>query len=391
MLGTAMLPVALAFAVLERRGDPGDLALVLAASTVPTIILLVVGGSLADRVDRSLVLKASSGLSAAGLAFMALAVMYHLPLQFLVIAALLNGMVQAFMRPALIGIVPELVEKNQLKRANALLSTARNSINVIGPSVGGILVAGVGGGWALLFGAGAYALAAMLLFPVRLERQALHPADGIWQDLLVGWKYFSKTRWLWLGAVGFGVTNAILMGVWGVLGPYIADRSFGAGPWGVILSAKAAGLLLVSATMTVRARAGHLETASVYGRTMLWLSITGVPVLLLGVTSNVLVLIAFSFLAGIGAGYSGIMWDSLRQSSIPRHMLSRASSYDDLASFAAIPVGQVGVIPLTAAFTAATVATVGGAVFVAAPIVCLALVARTRAWPPPHPDRARAQ
>ena len=110
LLGSAMTPVALAFAVLGASGRPGDLGVILACQITPQLALLLVGGAAGDRYSRRKVLVAANlgaGLTQGGVAVL-LSGHYSLPL----IAALEvgNGVMEAFASPALRGIVPDLVQ-----------------------------------------------------------------------------------------------------------------------------------------------------------------------------------------------------------------------------------------------------------------------------------------
>ncbi|MEV0715589.1 MFS transporter, partial [Asanoa sp. NPDC050611] len=131
LAGSAMTPVALAFAVLAASGRPGDLGIVLACQLVPHLGLLLVGGAVADRLPRRAVLVVANlgaGLTQGAIAAVLLAGAYRL---WLVAAlALLSGAVEAFTSPALRGIVPELVGPDDLRRANALLSATRWAVVV---------------------------------------------------------------------------------------------------------------------------------------------------------------------------------------------------------------------------------------------------------------------
>lgn len=372
VMASSMSPVALAFAVLELTGRAQDLALVLSASVLPTIVLLVLGGGLADRFPRNTVLWMTHVVAALSQGVMAGAVLLDGPVWVLIGAALLNGAVQAFMRPALVGILPEVVDKADLQSANSLLATSRNTASLLGPAVAGGAVVAVGGGWTLATAAIVVLVAGMCLTRVKLPARALGSAQGIVADLREGWTYFRTASWLWTGTLVFALTNAVLMGVWGVLGPVLAEQSFGAATWGIVLSAKAAGLLVMSAVLV--GRRGGRSGRHPYALMMVWLSVSASPLVALGVSAPVPVLVATAAVAGLGSAYSGIVWDSERQRRIPNEMLSRASSYDDVGAFGAIPIGQLGVIPVAAAVGQYEVAVLGGLVYAAVPLVALLLL-----------------
>ena len=175
LAGSSMTVTALALAVLQASGSPADLGVVLAADLLPTLVLLLIGGSVADRVSRRTLLMGCSLLSAASMAGMAgllLTDRYTLP--GMAALSLANGVIGAFSSPALRGLVPELIAPSDLQRANALLATTQNAVRITGAPLASIIVAAAGGGWALAVDAVSFLVAALLFS--RIPRGVRPPA-----------------------------------------------------------------------------------------------------------------------------------------------------------------------------------------------------------------------
>jgi MFS family permease len=156
----------------------------------------------------------------------------------LVVLEAANGVVSAFIMPAMEGVVPQLAPRDHLQQANALLSFSRSGLAILGPTLAALLVAGAGPGWALAVDATTWLVSAMLLTRVRLparERSA-GVSTGMLHDLREGWSVFRGTTWLWVVVLGFGVMNAIHAGAWYTLGTALAKDTFGARGWGFVLS-----------------------------------------------------------------------------------------------------------------------------------------------------------
>jgi MFS family permease len=188
LLGSAMTPVALAFAVLDAAGRPTDLGVVLACQILPQLTLVLVGGVVADRFPRRAVLLGShlvAGTTQAAVAAVIVTGHYHLAL----VAALAagNGAAEAFASPALRGIVAELVPAGATQRANASLATARNASRIAGPTVSGLLVVTVGAGWSIALDAASFLLAAALLARLRPGAVPARPRPHLVRDLREGW------------------------------------------------------------------------------------------------------------------------------------------------------------------------------------------------------------
>ena len=158
--GTAMAPVALAFAVLHLTDSAGALAQVLTARTAAMVLFLLVGGVVSDRMSRTTVLQLAHGLTAMTQgAAAALVISGHADLWMITGIEAVNGAASAFTFPAMAGIVPLIVDRARLQPANSLLAFSRSGLTVIGPGVAGLLVVTVGPGWALAFDAGTYLVA----------------------------------------------------------------------------------------------------------------------------------------------------------------------------------------------------------------------------------------
>lgn len=372
LLGSSMAPVALAFAVLDASGSGHDLGVVLAAHMLPLLAFLLVGGAVADRFPRRTVLVAAH-LGAAGTqgAVAALLMTGHYSLPPVAALEFLNGVLAAFTTPALRGVVPQLVTKSLLQQANSLLGSAGNATKILGPSLSGVLVVTVGSGPAIAFDAFTFLVAAGFLARLSLTGTAdVSQGATVWAGIRTGWSAFRAIRWVWVGALSFCLLNLAQTGTWQILGPQLTRQLSGATTWGVVLSVRGVGML-VSSLLMYRLTVRHLLrfglSAGVLG---------ALPLLALGARSATAWLLVGAFVAGLGSSVTGVAWDTSLQEHVPAHVLSRVASYDDLLSYAAIPVGQLCVGPLAQAFGAFRVCLGAGVVSAAAmllPLTCAAV------------------
>jgi len=363
--GSTMAGVALAFAVLEVSDSPSALGIVLAAESIPLVLFLLAGGVIADRFGRTLVLQVCNvaagliQLTVAGLVVSGTAQVWQL-----VVLSALAGTAMAISFPAMASVMPQLVPRDQLQPANVLMSMQRGTLNVIGPTIGGVLVVTVGPGWALGVDGLTYLAAAALLLLVKIPAPPPRAEDAsMVAELREGWRYFRATTWLWVIVVAFGVLNA-LHSAFNTLGPVMAVRTdIGEAGWGLILSAGAVGLLVTTVVM-LRV---PLQRPLLWG--MLGCALYGIPMLVLGLHPHLVAVMVASFVGSIGIEVFSLGWSLAMQEHVPDEMLSRAYSYDALGSFVAIPVGQLAVGPLGAVFGVREVLLVCG---VAYGVICLA-------------------
>lgn len=358
LAGSSMTTVALALAVLQASGRAADLGIVLAADMVPTLVLLLIGGAVADRMSRRALLIGTNLVAATVMAAIAAVLItgnYSLPL--IAALAFVNGGVQAFISPALRGIVPELVEPRDLQRANALLSTTQNTVRILGPAIASILVATVGGGWAIAVDAVTFLLAAAA-FACIPGGSRPPAAQGLWHDLADGWSIFRSMRWVVVMTISFALINAFNVGPWNVLGPQVVTGEDGAVGWGAVQSVRAAGLLIMSIVAVKLVLRRPLRDGRIWG------TLAGLPLIALGLSGEAWVVALAAFVGGLGFTVAAITWESTLQAAVPNEQLSRVAAYDDLFSFLAIPLSQLAVGPLAAAYGAKEICTVCGIAYI---------------------------
>lgn len=345
MAGSAMAPVALAFAVLDLTGSTSDLGLVLAARQIPTVIFILFGGVWADRLPRHHVMVASNLLSGASqAAAAALLLAGHAQIWQLAALAAVNGSSSAFFFPASTGVIPQTVPATLLQQANATLRLALNATNITGAALGGILVAATSPGWAIAIDAASYGLAALATGAMHLPPGLRIEGSTVLHELRDGWHDFWSRTWLWAIVLQFAVVNAVETGALDVLGPAVAKKQLGgAGAWGAVLAAVSLGLV-VTGTVMLRWRPRRILLMATFGIFPMIL-----PLVALAWPGPLVLVIVCGFLAGAGIEVFGVLWDTAMQQEIPGEKLSRLSSYDALGSFVLMPVGLAVAGPLGAA------------------------------------------
>lgn len=339
LFGSAMTPIALAFAVLQFRHGPQLLGYILAAQLLPHTLFLLVGGSVADRYrrDRLIMLgNMGAGLSQAAIAAV---VLTDSDPAWIILLAIVNGVLEAFTGPAMRGIVPELVDVPEIKNANALLNAVRGVARMVGPIAGGMFVSTIGGGWAIVIDASSFFLSAVFMSRVHLPSHVVSHHDPIAIVVRQGWDTFRHSEWIWPLTGAWSIMNALQMGAWQVLGPLYAKDTFGATGWGVALSMRALGVFLGSLFMWRLRISYPLRTA------MMAAAIMGLPMMVLGQGLSLSYLLGSVLMAGFGASVSDVLWNTTLQQRMPSEVLSRIMAFDDLGAYMLIPVGEIVAIP----------------------------------------------
>src|SRR5438128_9521143 len=198
--GTNLAPIAVAFAVLDLTGSATDVGISFACWTLAQISTLLVGGVVADRLPRRLVMLSSDTANFVIRATMGvLLVAGHARIWELFVLQALGGAATAFYSPASTGLVPETVRPAVLQQANALMGIARYLAFPLGAATGGAIVATIGSGTALLVDAGTYATSALLLSGIRLPARArAAAAPNFLREPREGWQAFTQHTGVWL-------------------------------------------------------------------------------------------------------------------------------------------------------------------------------------------------
>ncbi|SED25737.1 Transmembrane secretion effector [Nocardioides exalbidus] len=369
-LGGSMAGVALAFAVLEIDDSASALGWVVAASSIPMVVFMLLGGAIADRLPRAVVLRGCNYIQGVAQSITALLVITgRAEIWHLIVLQAVAGVVFAVSYPAFLGMVPILLPAGERQSAFLLIGQATSAVSIVGPALSGVLVATAGPGWALAIDASSYLIAASLLVLVRLPPGDRSTARAsVLGDVAAGWAFARKLGWVIPGASCALVFNALVSGGIFVLGPVIAHDTIGSKGWGLATSAQAVGVF-VAAFFLAKAKLSRPMKAIMVAF-VLWC----VPMLVLGTRVELWLLAIAFFVAGAALSLLDLSWNLLVQEKVPEAMLSRIMAIDGFFSFVATPIGQIAVGPLVGAFGATGVEI--GFFVVAVLVACFALTRR---------------
>jgi MFS family permease len=333
--GTNLAPIAVAFAVLGLGGSATQVGLAFAAWTLAQISTLLIGGVVADRLPRRLVMIGSDTANLLVRFTMgALLVSGHAQIWQLIALQAVGGAAVAFYSPASVGIVPETVPAPLLQQANSFMSIARYAAFPVGAATGGALVATIGPGYALLLDGATYGTSAVLLAMISLPQRATAAATNFVRELREGWQAFTERTWVWLLTFWISLYFLITYAPFFVLGPYVAKHSMaGASAWAIIVTGEGIGAL-----------AGGLAGLRFMPRRPMFVigalfSVTSLQCALLALEAPPEVIGGAALLAGFAFSYATVVWDTTLQSIIPRDKLSRVSAYNWMGAMIFLPAG----------------------------------------------------
>lgn len=342
MVGDASYAVVFAWLVLSVTGSPAALGLVMLAVTIPSGALVLVGGAITDRFSaRAVMLVTHLARGTVMTLLTVLVVADAVQVWHLVAIGVVVGVSDAFFTPASGSILPSLVAKQDLPRANALVGAAEQVSFLVGPMLGGLLMVAVGTPFAIGFNAMTFFVAAfsLLAAPRRVQEQTEgFSARAVFREIGSGFRYARHNAEVRIMLLLVGAATLSYSGLFSVGLPALS-RNFenGAVVLGAMVSAwgfgQLVGTILAAATGLPR-RWGLL----IVGMTI----VEGTAFAVLGFVPNHVVAVVLLAVLGIGVAYStDVALPTFIQTRTPEAMLGRVNSL--------IGLPRVGLAPLSIA------------------------------------------
>lgn len=326
-------------AVLMLGSGPGEIGFLAAVQTLPFLLLSIPLGLLADRMPRRTLMVAAEALRALSL-FVLLAMLLTgaLSIPWLAVVGFVGALGTVAFSVAAPALVPALVPRESLGRANGRIELARSAAYAGGPALAGALVAWLGGAAVFVIGAllscGAVALLLRIAEPARPVAPARHPLREMRDGAQFVWRH-EHLRPMVLCGVAWNIAWFVLQAAYV---PY-AVRALGLGPQavGITLGCYGAGMV-VGALLAPR-----LVARMPFGRAIQFGPAVSVfaaatMVLTLLVPSGILAGLSF-FLFGAGPIIWTITTTTLRQSVTPANLLGRVGAVFLTVNAGARPVG----------------------------------------------------
>jgi MFS family permease len=340
LVGDGVFIVALALETLRIDNRPAALSFVLAARLLPTVLLLLVGGVIVDRIPRRmamLVSDVSRGLAVTAIA--ALVALDVMQVWELVVLSVIFGAADALFYPASTAVVQEILPAELLVQGSALSSTSHTAAQVlVGPALGGLIVASLGYDWAFAVDAASFAVSAgCLLAMARLPRPKPSGRSAL-AEAREGLRYCRSQPWLWGTIVAAGIANFASFAPLAILIPLLVNDVLhqGAVALGLVFAAGGLGGIVVSLLVVRLGAPRHRITAMWVG----W-GIAAVGVIGLAVAPNIWLAGACALVVLGMLQYGNLLWNPLMQELVPEDLIGRASSVDWTVSLSLSPLGVI--------------------------------------------------
>jgi MFS family permease len=344
LLGDGIYLVAIAWQVYDLENDPVALSLVGLAFTGGMVAFLLTGGIISDRVERRRVLIGADLVRAGVLLTIgALSLAGTLEVWHLVGLVALFGAGEAFFGPAFGALVPDVVATEHLVQANSLDQLVRqSSARLVGPALGGLIVALAGTGGAFLIDAGTFLFSAACIWALRVRSLPAPEAErSLRRELREGTRFVRDQAWLWSTLVAASLAILFFLGPLEVLLPYVVRNELHAGPgsYGAIMAAAGVGAVVASLALSQRGLPRKRYLTLMY---IVW-SVGTLPLVGYAIGTAVWQLMLFAIFFGACITAGSVVWGTLMQARVPPELRGRVHSLDWFVS--------IGLAPLSFALT----------------------------------------
>lgn len=343
-IGDLCYAVALPWLILSDDGGTVRLGAVLAVYGIARALGIPAGGVLTDRIGPRRVLLSTDIVRCATTCILGAQVLAGVPsLTLLLVLSAIQGACGGLFQPASLARVPDLVPEEQLAAGNSIDAAMGQLGNLLGPAVGGALIAAVGAGAAILVDAGSFAISAMTLLAIgwlqrgssgsgELGGSEITPDEPA-QETVSFREVVLRGRLFQVLFVASLIGNFVYVGAYDVALPALSRSEYGAAGYGILLTTMAVGLLAGSLAVRRWQRRVRPGIGVVLLTLAMAVAVSLVPYLggLAGAGGAILFF-------GVSTGASGVLFITMLQLWSPRALLGRIMSMIMLASLGTYPL-----------------------------------------------------
>ncbi|MFB4159068.1 MFS transporter [Geomicrobium sp. JSM 1781026] len=346
IVGFSMFFMTTTWFVISDLGSAGSLGIILIAITVPRILMMAFGGVIADKFKKTTIMFSTSSIQ--GVLIVAVFLLSNadqLTFTYLLIIGFIFGTLDAFSGPAGSSLIPKLVDKSQIKQANAIIQGLGQIGFVIGPIIAGSVME-FGGVTTGYFVTALIVLgSAFFMFPPFLKEG---PVDNTvkqtpLKDLIEGFNYVRASRFLVTGILILITLNFFAFGSISIAIPILVE-TYGGSPINLsyIESALAIGMLVSTAIIgTVKIRRRGLTS-------MLGLIATLLVAFAFSQIPSLFILTGLAFMLGFSMTFVAIPFFTSAQEDTDPRIMGRVMSIVFLAMNGFDPLAYAGVTLLVA-------------------------------------------
>ena len=373
-IGGGLTSFGLGLYIFQKTGSAADMALLTLLGFLPSLILKVPAGVLADRYDRRLLMMIGDGLSGLGVLFILICMLTgEASLWQIYLGTTVSSVFSALLEPSYTATITDLLTKEQFSKANGLVSLAGSSRYLLSPVIAGFLLAVSNIKLILIIDICTFFLTVIVAAVVRRGIKTSIPSEPepFFKSLKEGWKAVSGKRGL-LVLIVVSSLICLFMGVFQVLGePFVLSFS-DSKTLGIVETVAASGMLVTSIILGIKGIKKNFVRALWIG-----LAVSGIGMSLFAICENIYIICIFGFVFFAALPFANNSLDYLVRTNIPDELQGRAWGFLGFISQLGYVVAY-GLSGITADFVGkVTNKGVGGgsAITVIASGICLVIVA----------------
>jgi MFS family permease len=340
LMGTWMQSVAQGWLVYQLTGSKFALGTISFIGTLPTLFLMLPAGVVVDRIPkRKLLIVTQSSMLVFAAILAALAWSGRLQVWQIGVLAFLLGVANSFDAPARLAIVPELVEdRDDMQNAIALNAMMFNMARVIGPAIGGLVLAAAGAGWCFALNAASFLAVLIALLLMVMPNDTGRPSSRrVLADIGEGVRFIGQHSvilpiMILVGTAGlFGFSYAVLLPAYATDVLHTDEAGYG-----VMNAAVGIGALIGSLIVASSSRRGNRGMLLTLGSLLFPLALLG-----LAFVHSLYPALILLFLVGLGFVSQNVEANTLVQTLSPDVIRGRVTSVYSLMFFGTAPFGSL--------------------------------------------------
>lgn len=336
--GNSISNVAVPFQLLALGASPLQLGIAVALESATSVAFLLLGGAIADRVQRRTLIVASDVVGGCVVAILAaLSASGALRVEHVYVAAVALGAADAFLSPAYSAIIADLVPGEILRAGNAARLLSRSAARIAGPTVGGLVVAFVSPAAAFALDGLTFLFSIGTLLLAHPDRRAVATSTSIVTDIREGFGYVFSYRWLWTTTIYFMLVNVAYAPQSGVMTVLLVRDTLGgdARTFGLLMAAYGVGTIVASigVAQLVTRRPGRVLLA--------FEILAAFTVVATGLVPTLPVVFVSMTVMGIALSSSTVIWQAMLQRLVPARVLGRVTSIDLLGNSVINPLAPI--------------------------------------------------
>lgn len=348
ILGSAMSSFALSIWIFTETGNTTPLMIVGVMVMLPRMFLGSLGGVIADRLNRKMLIVFSDAMQAIPTLLLMLAFFSgNFALWMLYAAAFVQGLFGMIQGPAIYASVTMLVPDSHRDRANAILEVVGPAAGLAAPIIGGFLYAIIGVAGVLSVDVVSFIIAVAVIAMVHIPQpqesaESAKSKGNIWREIRAGFDFLWQRKPLLLLSSYFLLVNFLTTGIWRLMTPYaLARLNYDEELVGIVAAFASFGLLVGGLVPTVwKGTKKRIHTV------MITMILACVGLMVYSGAQSLIMMIIVAFLMMLPYKWTNALVSSIRQSKIPPDMQGRVAGLSSQIATFAIPISMLITGPL---------------------------------------------